>query len=111
MKKWRCQVCGYVHDGDTPPESCPKCGAPKDKFAEIPEAESSLITRSRITNQLHMECYDLLERIKEVAEIGVEDALDPACVSLFNRALKSATELQQSIKAEIAVHISKGKWG
>jgi len=27
MKKWRCGVCGYVHDGDNPPEKCPKCGA------------------------------------------------------------------------------------
>lgn len=111
MKKWRCKGCGYVYDGDAPPEICPKCGAPKDQFTEIPEAESSLITRSRITNQLHMEVYGLLERIKEVAEIGVEDELDPGCVSLFNRALQSATELQQAIKAEIAGHIGKGKWG
>lgn len=35
MKKFRCTVCGYVHEDDTPPEKCPQCGAPKEKFIEI----------------------------------------------------------------------------
>ena len=35
MKRWRCSVCGYVHTGDGPPDKCPNCGAPKEKFAEI----------------------------------------------------------------------------
>lgn len=34
MKKWVCSVCGYVHEGDTPPEFCPQCKAPKEKFIE-----------------------------------------------------------------------------
>ena len=34
MKKWVCQVCGYVHEGDTPPEKCPQCKAPSSKFTE-----------------------------------------------------------------------------
>ncbi len=32
MKKWVCTVCGYVHEGEEPPEKCPQCGAPKEKF-------------------------------------------------------------------------------
>ncbi|HHX54493.1 MAG TPA: NADH peroxidase [Clostridiales bacterium] len=32
MKKWKCSVCGYIHEGDTPPESCPQCKAPAEKF-------------------------------------------------------------------------------
>ncbi|RJE47219.1 MULTISPECIES: FAD-dependent oxidoreductase [unclassified Dehalobacter] len=32
MKKWICTVCGYVHEGAEPPEKCPMCGAPKEKF-------------------------------------------------------------------------------
>ena len=32
MKKWVCPVCGYVHEGDTPPEKCPVCGVPGEKF-------------------------------------------------------------------------------
>ena len=30
--KWVCQVCGYVHEGDQPPEACPVCKAPASKF-------------------------------------------------------------------------------
>ena len=30
--KWVCSVCGYVHEGDTPPEKCPQCGVPAKKF-------------------------------------------------------------------------------
>ena len=31
-KKWICKVCGYVHEGENPPERCPQCGAPAEKF-------------------------------------------------------------------------------
>ena len=34
MKKYVCGVCGYVHEGDTPPDQCPQCKAPKEKFNE-----------------------------------------------------------------------------
>jgi rubrerythrin len=34
MKKWVCSVCGYVHEGDTPPEKCPQCKSPAEKFYE-----------------------------------------------------------------------------
>ena len=33
-KKWVCPVCGYVHEGDTPPEKCPQCKVPGSKFIE-----------------------------------------------------------------------------
>ena len=32
MAKWVCPVCGYVHEGDTPPEKCPICNVPGEKF-------------------------------------------------------------------------------
>ena len=32
MKKYVCSVCGYVHEGDAPPESCPVCKASASKF-------------------------------------------------------------------------------
>lgn len=34
MKKFVCTICGYVHEGDTPPEACPVCKAPAAKFKE-----------------------------------------------------------------------------
>ena len=35
MKKWVCPVCGYVHEGDTPPEKCPVCKVDGSKFTEM----------------------------------------------------------------------------
>lgn len=37
MKKWVCQICGYVAYGETPPEFCPQCKAPASKFTEQAE--------------------------------------------------------------------------
>ena len=31
-KKWKCPVCGYIHDGEIPPDVCPVCGAYKYQF-------------------------------------------------------------------------------
>ena len=33
--KWVCKICGYVHEGDTPPEKCPICNASADKFEQM----------------------------------------------------------------------------
>ena len=38
--KWVCSICGYVHEGDQPPEFCPLCKAPASKFKKM-EAERS----------------------------------------------------------------------
>ena len=41
MAKFRCTVCGYVHEGTEAPEKCPLCKAPKEKFVKIEEGERS----------------------------------------------------------------------
>ena len=40
MKKWRCTVCVYIHEGEEPPEICPVCGADRSKFVEIVAEEN-----------------------------------------------------------------------
>lgn len=34
MAKWVCKVCGFVHEGDQPPEECPMCGVDAGNFEE-----------------------------------------------------------------------------
>ena len=34
MAKWVCNVCGYVFEGENPPEKCPVCKAPASKFTK-----------------------------------------------------------------------------
>ncbi len=38
MKKYICTVCGYVYEGDAPPERCPICNVGSEKFEEQKEA-------------------------------------------------------------------------
>ncbi len=108
---WRCSVCGYVWDGEEPPDKCPKCGAPREKFVKVEDKAVELVERSRFTNNLHIHLFALLEQVIDLAEDGVDDNLDPGCVKIFKQALEQAEMLQQSIKAELQGHMKKGKWG
>ncbi len=38
MKKWRCIECGFIHEGDSPPDVCPVCMAPAEAFVEVHES-------------------------------------------------------------------------
>jgi predicted nucleic acid-binding Zn-ribbon protein len=109
--KWKCSVCGYIHDGDSAPDFCPRCGAPKEKFEKVAADIEQIIDRSRKTNQLHMDLTHLLTKVLEIAEAGIEDNLDPGCLNVFQKAKKAAWEARQMSKAEIVVHINKQKWG
>ncbi len=51
--KWKCTVCGHIHEGDEPPEQCPVCGSPKDVFIQVSDdyvegSESSIISKDAI---------------------------------------------------------------
>lgn len=36
--RWRCIVCGYVHEAPEPPRWCPMCGADSDQFVRDDDA-------------------------------------------------------------------------
>jgi ferredoxin hydrogenase len=39
MEKWKCSVCGYVHEGPmTPDFKCPRCKQPASSFKKLEEA-------------------------------------------------------------------------
>jgi hypothetical protein len=108
---WRCGACGFVWINDEPPDECPNCEAPKGKYAKIEDKAAELIERAGYTNGLHMELFHCLEEVIQVAQDGVDDNLDPACVRIFTEAIEVADVLQQSIKAELQAHVNKGRWG
>lgn len=43
MKQFKCTVCGYVHIGDSAPETCPQCKQPREKFIEMTESATGLV--------------------------------------------------------------------
>ena len=111
MKKWKCAGCGFIWDGDEAPEKCPKCGAPKEQFQELDAAAASLVERSRHTNALHARLISLSREIEAVCRDGIEDALDPGCVDVFQKSLAHAYEMMKMAMTEMAIHVGKGKWG
>lgn len=49
MKKWKCLICDYIHEGETPPDKCPVCGAESSSFVEITETSEDLPSAAATT--------------------------------------------------------------
>ena len=39
-KKFKCLVCGYVHEGETAPEECPLCFVGPEDFKDITDEDA-----------------------------------------------------------------------
>jgi rubrerythrin len=48
MKKFVCQICGYIYEGEAAPEKCPQCRAPREKFIEKTEDSLAWADEHRI---------------------------------------------------------------
>lgn len=107
---WKCSVCGFTYEGEKAPDACPKCGAPAEKFNALSEEDAKKIYASDRTNDIHMEIVKLAMKIEALAKEGIGIDLDPPCVALFKQAKDEAWTIKQRSKAEIAGHMSKGKW-
>ncbi|MBD3259874.1 rubrerythrin [Candidatus Woesearchaeota archaeon] len=49
--KWQCKVCGYVYEGDLPPQRCPKCGMSGANFIKIAEAHEERLKHEEDLSQ------------------------------------------------------------
>lgn len=111
MKKlFKCEVCGYIHEGEQAPSVCPKCNVKADKFVELADDAAALLKRSDVTNDLHMELITLAMKMNEICDKGLVDNLDPNCATVFAKAKDRAWEIKQMAKAELAGHQGKGKF-
>ena len=76
-KKFRCLVCGYVYEGENPPERCPQCKAPASKFVEIKEeAEGPLWACEHHLGDGMVEDKEIVEALRhdfagECSEVGM----------------------------------------
>jgi rubrerythrin len=46
QRTWKCILCGYLHEGENPPDKCPMCGANKYQFLlyeKLPDSLEKLV--------------------------------------------------------------------
>jgi rubredoxin/uncharacterized membrane protein len=90
MRKWECTVCGYIHEGDDPPDECPVCSADKSMFVEI-SADTST-TGQAPGAAVPQEQLTLLASIFATAsELIVKHHLHPIAVHTPNGIVPMAT--------------------
>ena len=69
MTKWKCKVCGYVHEGDNAPEQCPVCKQPGSVFErmeeEIKPSNIELTDYERKQEEEAIISYDELLKVKD----------------------------------------------
>jgi rubredoxin len=109
-KLFKCDVCGFIYEGEQPPATCPKCGVGPEHFKPLSEEEANKIFLSDRTNDIHFELITLLDRMILLCNEGIEINLDPNCVKDFKAAKDELWTIKGRSKAELAVHLSKGKW-
>jgi hypothetical protein len=79
-------------------------------YSALSEADAKKVYDADRTNDIHMEIVKLAMKIKDLAKEGIDLNLDPPCVALFKQAHDVAWIIKQRSKAEIVVHVGKGKW-
>ncbi|AHF06536.1 flavin reductase [Desulfitobacterium metallireducens] len=67
-KQWRCTVCGYIHTGENPPETCPVCGVDASLFEEVIDSQpqgQAQVKAPRASEQLNIKSFTPEEAIRK----------------------------------------------
>lgn len=109
-KLWRCDVCGYLHEGEEPPEFCVKCGASPEKFALLDEEETEIMLDAIRIREKYGRIFVLLSEVLEVADEGIKLDMDEGCNRIFDKTKEQITEIHKMIKDELAGHAQQCVW-
>ncbi len=95
MKKWQCSICGYLHEGDQPPETCPVCGADQSKFVEL-DSDKPIETETEETaaeiKQADLKSEDSIPFVKgnRMFDLMVKHHVHPISVHIPNGLLPAS---------------------
>ncbi|MBV6343063.1 NADH peroxidase [Candidatus Magnetobacterium casense] len=108
MKRFVCTICGYAHQGDAPPDKCPQCGAPAEKFIEGSTGGLTWADEHRIgvAKGVDQEILDGLRAnfMGECTEVGMYLAMSRQA---DREGLPEVAEAYKRIAFEEAEHASK----
>ena len=54
MKYWLCEVCGYIHQGETPPDKCPVCGVGPERFRPVESPKIPTRWKCTVCDYIHV---------------------------------------------------------
>ena len=95
-KKFKCTVCGYIHEGDAAPEKCPVCMAPASAFVELKDEKKKGLFSDKNGN-----AYIIMYSTVMVVVVAV--LLDVAALALKPRQdANDLNEKKQNILASLS---------
>ena len=107
--KWYCTVCGYVHEGDQPPEKCPVCKQPASKFKPMDEdAEYATVHKLGEGKAEGVGYPEIAEAFKRYAFEEADHASRFA--ELLGEVLTDSTEKNLKMRAEAEAGACEGKF-
>ena len=103
--KWYCTVCGYVHEGDQPPEQCPVCKQPASKFKPMEEEAEYATVHKLGEGKMHDTSEDIIKDLRanfegECSEVG----------ELLGEVLTDSTEKNLKMRADAEAGACEGKF-
>jgi len=100
-KKFKCTVCGYIHEGDAAPEKCPVCMAPASAFVELKDEKKKGLFSDKNGN-----AYIIM--YSTVMVVIVATLLAVAALSLQSR--QYANELNEKKQSILSSLSAPGTW-
>ena len=71
MKQWRCTICNYIHEGESPPLSCPVCKAPASKFVLLEQEASSTV--STVDSSSDLSDAEKIRQLEEQIKVAKQE--------------------------------------
>ncbi|MHB1166994.1 MAG: flavin reductase [Carboxydocellales bacterium] len=104
MKKWRCTVCGYIHEGENPPDVCPVCGVGPEMFEEVIDEQPAAQETAKVVAEAYKQdagtaLFKISYGLYIVTSVSGEKLNGQCCNSLFQIT---------SQPPQVAVGINKG---
>ena len=103
MAKYKCKVCGYVHEGNKAPDTCPVCSAPASEFEEIKEEGAAKKGINRDSN-----VYTVVYAAVMVVLVAVVLAFTSQSLRSFQKQNEDNDKRQQILRS-INVNVSSSE--
>ena len=92
-KKYRCLVCGYIHEGTEAPQECPVCHVGPEKFEEI---RGKLVKYEEISDRIEYEIATFLNAVS-AEEISARTSMKIKAIYKIIGELESLGDSGESI--------------